>query len=274
MNLFRLKKNSKYKILFYVAIIGFLAIISIFPQVFSGYTPIEIDPAGLQAPSAKHLAGTDFLGRDILSRAFAGARISLTIGVGARLFSIIIGTFVGVLAGLLGSFSKTILMKIIEIFLAIPSLLLAMALTTVLQTGYLTIMIAIAIGTWAPVARFVATQVKEIRSYDYVVSVKAIGARWPRIVFLYIFPALLPLLLPILTTGIATSIMMEATLSFLGLAGGTASTSLPSWGIMVNESVKFIFDAPWMIFPPSILLMVLVLVFNRIGDIIATDITK
>ncbi|HPQ54894.1 MAG TPA: ABC transporter permease subunit, partial [Spirochaetota bacterium] len=131
--------------------------------------------------------------------------------------------------------------------------------------------IAIAVGTWAPVARFVSTKALEIYGKDFVTSARALGAGHFRIAFRHILPSLMPLLIPLTTTGIATSIMMESTLSFLGLAGGGSISTVPSWGLMIQEGSKFIFDAPWIILPPSILLSILILCFNQIGDTITGD---
>jgi ABC-type dipeptide/oligopeptide/nickel transport system permease subunit len=239
---------------------------SVFAQEISGYSPFEINFSGMTSPDSKHLCGTDFLGRDILSRTLIGGRISVIIGVVARLGSILFGLIIGLMIGLSGRRIKPLLNSVVEIFLAIPSLLLAMGLAVSLGEGYLTIVISIIAGTWAPVARFVSVQTNTIRNYDYVKSARVVGAGYFRTITLYIFPALFPLLLPLLTTGIATSIMLESTLSFLGLAGTGSINTLPSWGQMIQEGSKFIFDAPWIIISPSVILTILILCFNSIGD--------
>lgn len=263
--------NRKYKtILIYLVILFIIIFSSIFPETISGHSPFAISYSGISSPGANHIFGTDFLGRDIFSRTLIGGRISIVVGVVARFGTVFLGLLIGLAAGLSGIILKKLLNSITEIFLAIPSLLLAMGLAVSIGEGYNTIIIAIVVGTWAPVARFVSVQVIEISNYSYINSAKVIGASRLRIIVKYIMPALFPLLVPILTTGIATSIMLESTLSFLGLAG-TGLESIPSWGIMIQEGSKFIFDAPWIIIPPSIILTILILCFNAIGDRLANN---
>lgn len=259
--------KNKNIIYIYSAVIFLIIISSIFAEKISGYSPYELDFSGALRPCAGHILGTDFLGRDILSRTLIGGRISILIGVAARTGSVILGLFIGIISGLSKSI-RPFLNGLVEVFLSIPSLLLAMGLAVVLGEGYMIITISIVAGTWAPVARFTAVKVIEINSRDFILSGRAIGASEFRITAHYIIPELLPVLLPVLTTGIATSIMMESTLSFLGLAGGGYET-MPSWGSMIQEGAKFMFDAPWIIIPPSVILTLLILGFNRIGDKLA-----
>lgn len=253
------------------AVIIMITAASIFPLEISGRSPFAIDLGGASPPGTVHILGTDFMGRDILSRTLAGGRISILIGVIARAGSVLFGLIAGLAAGLSPRRIRPVFEGVVEVFLSIPSLLLAMGLAVVLDEGYTTIVIAIIVGTWAPVARFTSIKVVEIKSRDFVTSAKVIGAGRARIIALYILPELLPVLIPVLTTGIATAIMMESTLSFLGLAGSSAIDTLPSWGQMIQEGSKFMFDAPWIILPPSIILMILILCFNQIGDRMASD---
>ena len=269
MILLKIKKNAA--VLIPSAIIMIIAAASIFAHELSGHSPFAIDLKGASPPGFPHLLGTDFLGRDILSRTLIGGRISILIGVIARLGSVIFGLIIGLSSGMSSRKVRPLFDGIVEVFLAIPSLLLAMGLAVVLGEGYTAIVIAIIAGTWAPVARFTSIKVIEINNRDYVTSARVIGAGYMRIAAVYIIPQLIPVLLPILTTGIATSIMMESTLTFLGLAGSASIDTVPSWGQMIQEGSKFIFDAPWLILPPSIILMVLILCFNIIGDKIAAE---
>ena len=252
------------------AVIMIIAAASIFAFNISGHSPFTIDLKGSSPPGPIHILGTDFLGRDILSRTLIGGRISILIGIIARLGSVIFGLMAGLAAGLSSRRVRPLIDGVVEVFLAIPSLLLAMGLAVVLGEGYTAIVIAIIVGTWAPVARFTSIKIVEINNRDFVTSARVIGAGRFRIVAFYIMPQLMPVLLPVLTTGIATSIMMESTLSFLGLAGSSSIDTVPSWGQMIQEGSKFIFDAPWLILPPSVILMILILCFNLIGDKIAT----
>ncbi len=259
-----LKKDKPIYI--YSAIIVLIIIAAVFAEKISGCSPFAIDFSGASAPGRGHLFGTDFLGRDIFSRTLIGGRISILIGLVARLGTVIAGIVIGVLIGMAGRRIRPVFNGVVEVFLSIPALLLAIGLAVSMGEGYRTIIVSIIAGTWAPVARFVAVKVAEIRNYDFVSSAVVIGAGKCRVITRYIFPSLVPLLLPLLTTGIATSIMLESTLSFLGLAGTSSLESLPSWGLMIQEGSKFLFDAPWMIIPPSLMLTVFILCFNSIGD--------
>jgi len=258
--------KSNREIYFYSILICIIIFSSIFAEEISGYPFFKIDFIGVTPPGADHILGTDFLGRDLLSRTLIGGRISILIGVFARSGSVLFGLIIGVIVGLSSRSLRHVLNGIIEIFLSIPSLLLAMGIAVVLGEGYRTIIMAIVIGTWAPVARFVSMKVIEIKNQDFILSAKGIGAGNFRVILFYILPALFPVLLPILSTGIATSIMMESTLSFLGLGGSSSIDSIPSWGLIIQEGTKFMFDAPWIILPPSIILTILILCFNQIGD--------
>ncbi|MDY6970378.1 MAG: ABC transporter permease [Spirochaetota bacterium] len=253
-------------ITFYLSTILIITLASFFAKEISGHSPFQIKFSGALPPSQKHLFGTDFLGRDILSRTLIAGRISIAVGLAARLGSVILGLIIGILSGLSSRGIRSMLNGIIEVFLSIPSLLLALALSVSLGEGFRTIIIAIVVGTWAPVAKFVLVRVTQIKNEDYVVSARAIGSDNIRIIIFSIIPALIPSLLPIITTGIATSIMMESTLSFLGMGGASSIDTIPSWGLMIQEGSRFIFEAPWLILPPSLILMILILCFNQIGD--------
>jgi ABC-type dipeptide/oligopeptide/nickel transport system permease subunit len=262
--------NSKKKSLYaYSALLLAILLLSLVPEFFTGKSPYAITFTGAVPPGKEHLLGTDFLGRDILARTLIGGRVSIVIGVLARLGSVLIGLAVGILAGLGGRMARGTINAVVEVFLSIPSLLLALALVMVLGEGFSTVIIAIVAGTWAPVARFIAVRVAELRHEDFITAARALGARESRVAVVHIIPSLFPLLLPLVTTGIATSIMLESTLSFLGLGGGASLGDLPSWGMMIQEGSRFIFDAPWIIIPPSVMLSALILCFNQIGDKLA-----
>jgi len=252
-----------------ICFIFLLLAVSVFFTVTSVLSPGAFGMEGLQSPRKDHLFGTDFLGRDILGRTLSAAWLSVLIGVLSRSISVAVGLAVGIPAALLPGKYERVLNSIIEIFMAIPALLLAMALSVVMGERYITIFIAIAAGTWAPVARFTSVQVRQIARLDYVIASRALGAGRFRIIFRHIMPAFLPTLIPTVTSGIAAAIMIESTLSFLGLGGGMSVNQVPTWGKLINEGSKFIFDAPWLILPPAIFLTLTVLVFNRIGDVAA-----
>ncbi len=267
----RFGNNLDFTTRAYLALAGLIVVLSLFPETISSYSPFSLSTRGALPPGADHWLGTDYLGRDILSRTLIGGRISVLIGVISRIGSIAIGLAIGLITGLSRGPIQRLLNGIIEVFLSIPSLLLALALAMVLGESYETIVIAIAVGTWAPVARFVAVKIIVMKNEDFIISARAIGANPVRISLFHLLPSLLPLLIPLLTTGIAASIMMESTLSFLGLAGSASLNTTPSWGLMIQEGSKFIFDAPWIIIPPSVMLMLLILCFNQVGDRMVTE---
>ena len=250
----------------YTALIGGIILLSLFPESVTGKSPFDITFQGASPPDGFHLLGTDFLGRDVLTRTLIGGRISIIIGVLSRMGSVLAGLVLGIIAGLSAGVFKNSINAVIEVFLSIPALLLALALVMVMGEGYHTVIIAVMAGTWAPVARFISSRVSDLKNEDFVTASRSLGAGRFRISLHHIIPSLFPVLLPLVTTGIATSIMLESTLSFLGLGGGSSITDTPSWGAMIQEGSRFMFDAPWIIIPPSILLSVLILSFNQVGD--------
>ncbi len=263
----RRKKRVSLGIYSGAALIIFL--LSFAPECFAPSSPYRISFTGATPPSFEHPCGTDYLGRDVLSRTLAGGRLSIVIGVISRITSMGLGLAIGLAAGLSGRFLRRTMNFFIEVFLAIPALLLALALAMVMGESSITIFVAIIIGTWAPVARFFSTRVAQLEESDFILAAKALGASRLRIALVHIIPSLMPSLIPLMSTGIATSIMLESTLSFLGLGGVGALHDLPSWGVMIQEGARVIFDAPWMLIPPSVFLSASILCFNRIGDLVA-----
>lgn len=268
-NIHSKQRNQRFSLWIYSATVLIIFSLSFVPSYVACSSPYAIAFTSALPPSWEHLFGTDYLGRDVLARTLAGGRIAILIGVISRIASVLVGLAVGLAAGLSGPWLRRAIDFFIEVFLSIPALLLAMALAMVLGEGSLTIFAAIVIGTWAPVARFFSTRVSQLESSDFILAAKALGARKSRIALVHIIPSLSPSLIPIMSTGIATSIMLESTLSFLGLGGVGTLYDLPSWGLMIQEGSRVIFDAPWMLIAPSIFLSVTILCFNQIGDTIA-----
>ncbi len=261
--------KRKISLWLYAITVLIIFLLSFVPQLVTGTSPYTIAFTSALPPSAEHLCGTDYLGRDVLSRTIIGGRLSILIGLISRIASVVVGLTVGLMAGLSGTLLRRTIDFLIEVFLSIPALLLALALAMVLGEGSFTIFAAITVGTWAPVARFFSTRVSQLESAEFITAAKALGAGKMRIALIHIIPSLLPSLIPITSTGIATSIMLESTLSFLGLGGAKTLFELPSWGLLIQEGSRVIFDAPWMLIPPSIFLSITILCFNRIGDVLA-----
>ncbi len=229
------------------------------------YHPAAIDLLHrLQGPSAVHWAGTDELGRDMLSRLLWGARLSLAVSVSVVSVSLCLGLAVGGLAGYLGGWIDTALTTFaMNTFLALPGILLAIAFAAFLGPGFANLVLALAIGGWAGYARLVRAQVLAVRDREYVDAARALGAGGPRIFFRHILPNIVQPVLVQAAIGMAGVILAEATLSFLGLG---IPAPAPSWGSMLNDARLHLFDSPHMVLFPAVAIAGAVLGFNFLGD--------
>ena len=252
-----------------VAMVG--AVIVLFFTTMAILAPLltSIDPfqtsfiAIRKAPSALHWLGTDELGRDLLSRMLFGARASLMAGLVSVLIALIVGVPLGLISGYFGGWVDSLISRAPEAALAIPCLILAIALAAFLGPNLVNAMIAIGISAAPRFIRMTRGQVLSVKSDDYVQSAKALGASNTRIILTHILPNIMPPLIVQATITIATAIIAEASLSFLGLG---LQPPNPSWGSMLNTAKNFMTQAPWMsIFPGSAIFLV-VLGFNLLGD--------
>lgn len=217
----------------------------------------------LQTPSMAHWLGTDELGRDVLSRIIFGARISLTIGLVPTLISMAIGTVLGLCAGVYGGKVDFVIMRLADVMLAFPSLLLAMVVMYTMGGGLINIFIALSLINWASTARVVRSQTLSLKEKEYVEAARAIGvSRWT-IMFRHILPNCLPSLIVLFTLNIPSAILSEASLSFLGVGAQPPSAS---WGLMAVRGKKYLFSEPWLCIAPSVAIMIVVLAFNFLGD--------
>ncbi len=217
----------------------------------------------LQGPSAQHWFGTDQLGRDVWSRVVWGSRISLRIGFVVVAVSLFVGGVVGLAAGMLGGFWDELLMRVTDIFLAFPALILAMAISAALGPSLTNVMIAVAAVSWPNYARLLRAQVLAVRTLDYVEASRALGAARLRQAFLHVLPNTLTPLLVQASFDIGSAILTAAGLGFIGFG---AQPPTPEWGAIVSETRNFINEAPWASSAPAIAILLTVLAFNLLGD--------
>ena len=237
---------------------------AIFAPLIAPYGSNEQDLSNILAhPSKSHLLGTDEVGRDLLTRIIYGSRISLLVGVVAVTIAGIIGMGLGLVAGYLGGWTNTIIMRCIDGLLALPPLVLMLAIAVVLGGGLINVLIALGIGMMPTYCRLMCGQVITLKESDYITAARVIGANDLRIMFRHLLPNSFPPLFVLITINLGTAIMMEASLSFLGV-GITPPTA--TWGAMVSSGYRFILTNPLISFTPGIAILLVVLSFNMAGD--------
>lgn len=252
------------------AVLFLILVMALLAPVLAPHDPYRQDlgnrlknPVWHQDGSWRHPLGTDNLGRDYLSRLMYGARISLLIGVSAMLISGIIGTTLGVAAGYLGGRLDMLISFIITVRLSMPVVLVALAVVA-LVGGSLTVIIwVLGLLIWARFAVVMRSSVQQLRDIDYVSSAKAIGCSTMRILLTELMPNIMNNLIVVATLEVAHAILLEATLSFLGLG---VQPPMPSWGLMISEGKEFMLFTPWIITVPGVVLSLLVLAINLMGD--------
>nr|WP_202353632.1 ABC transporter permease [Mesorhizobium sp. 113-1-2] len=228
-------------------------------QMFDGLT-IEGSPL---PPDAKFRLGTDLLGRDLLTRILYGARTSLIIGIVANGVALFIGTLVGVTAGYFRGWIGGALMRFTDLMMAFPALLLAICLAAVFQPSLWIVAMVIALVNWVQTARVIYTETSSLAEREFIDAERTIGAGAPRILFRHILPHLLPTIIVWGTLGISTTVLLEATLSFLGIG---VQPPTASWGNIIFENQTYFQAAPWLVFFPGAAILALALAFNLIGD--------
>jgi len=247
--------------LFLVGILFFTAVVA---PLIAPYDPIAIDlPNRLQAPSSEHLFGTDAHGRDILSRIIYGTRISIQIGIIAVGISLIFGTFLGAVSGYYGGKLDLVVMRGIDIVMAFPYILLAIAITAMLGPGLTNAMIAIGVVGIPIYARVIRGVVLSVKEMEYIDAAKVSGCSNFRIIFRHVLPNCMAPLVVQATLGVGTAILDAAGLGFLGLG---AQPPHPEWGIMLNQGKEVMSIAPWVIMFPGAAILLVVLGFNLLGD--------
>ncbi len=247
-------------------IIILVVLMAITAPVIAPFGPNEGDLKTLyiKPPSIAHPFGTDDVGRDILSRVIYGSQISVKIALFSEGFGLLVGTVIGLISGYYGGWLDTIIMRIVDVLMAFPLLIIAIALVGVLGSSESNIIIALGLTIWPFVARLVRSQVLTLKEAEYVAAARVVGARDRDIMFRHMLPNMLTPLVVYGTLGLAGIILQEAALSFLGL--GTADASTPSWGKMLNDSRAFMRTAWWFPLFPGLAILVTVLGFNLLGD--------
>jgi peptide/nickel transport system permease protein len=228
-------------------------------QFFDGLTP-EGSPL---PPSARFLLGTDTNGRDHFSRLLYGARSSLIIGLLANGAAVLIGTLLGAIAGSTKGLVSAAIMRFTDLMMAFPALLLAIALAAILKPSLYIVALVIALVNWVQVARVVYSETRALAQREFIEAARAIGAGHWRILFRHLLPHLVPTVLVYGTLGISTTVLLEASLSFLGVG---VQPPTPSWGKMIFESQSYFLSAPWLVFVPGAAILLVALAFNLAGD--------
>ncbi len=257
-----------------VAVAGAVVIVAIslaaaLAPFIAPYDPYELYFEGLslqgapRPPDGEFWLGTDTLGRDLFSRLLYGARTSLIIGIAANAAAVFIGTALGATAGYVGGWVGIAIMRFTDLMMAFPALLLAIALAAILKPSLWIVVMVIALVNWVQTSRVMYTQTRSLVEREFIEAARSLGAAWPRILLVHILPHLVPHILVWATLGISVTVLLEATLSFLGIG---VQPPTASWGGIINESQTFFLTAPWLVFFPGISILIVALAFNVVGD--------
>lgn len=247
-----------------LGIVLFLVLIALFAPVVTPHDPYGVDlDEQLRSPSATYWLGTDKFGRDLLTRIIYGTRISLLIGLVPTFISMVLGAALGIISGYYGGKVDFMVMRLADVMIAFPSLLLAMVVMYTLGASLFNIFIALSLVSWAGTARVVRSQTLSLKHKEFVEAARAIGVKKSVIMLKHIFPNCLPALIVLFTLQIPEAIMFESSLSFLGVG---AQPPTPSWGLLVSRGKEYLFSAPWVAIMPGVAILMTVLAFNFMGD--------
>ncbi|MGQ0714614.1 MAG: ABC transporter permease [Gemmatimonadaceae bacterium] len=260
----RLRRDMRARI--GLAVVALLLLGALLAPVLARYDPVQIDLVGqLQAPSGEHWMGTDVQGRDVWARLVYGARVSLAVGLISQSIALALGLTLGLLAGYYGRWIDEVVMRLADITLAFPTLLLLIAMVAALQPSLLVVFVTVGIVGWAGMARLVRGQVLVVRQLEYVHAARALGAKDFRIIARHVLPNVIAPVVIASTLGMAGAIMAEAALSFLGLG---VQPPTPSWGAMIADGrdLSQLRASPWTSVFPGLAIGMTVLGFNLLGD--------
>jgi ABC-type dipeptide/oligopeptide/nickel transport system permease subunit len=242
-----------------------LAICALFAPWLAPHDPTSIDPNALRMPpfSGQYMLGTDDVGRDLLSRLIWGSRLSLGVGISVVAISASIGIMLGVLAGFFGGWIDRVIMRLIDILMSLPSILLALVVVAILGPGLKNAVLAVAVVAIPGFTRVARACVFEQKEMEYVTAARSLGANQKRLVFKHILPNMLGPLVVQMSLGVSDAILNVAALGFLGLG---AEPPAAEWGTMLSDARAYIQSAPWMVTLPGLMILVSVLSFNLLGD--------
>jgi len=245
-------------------LVGIVVFLGVMAPLLTRSDPnvIDMDNA-LQAPSVSHPFGTDMFGRDVATRVMYGARFSLEVGVMSRVIALVIGTVLGLLAGFYGGRTERWIMRLADVTLAYPGLLLLIAVMAAVGPSRLSLFVSIGVVGWAGVARLVRAQVLTVKEREFILAIRSLGAPDPIVIVRHILPNVLTPIIVIFSMGLGASIMAESSLSFLGLG---AQPPTASWGSMIANGIDYLRVAPWLSLAPGIVVTLTVLGFNLLGD--------
>lgn len=262
-DLLRIFYKNKMAVMGFIIILA-MVIIAVFAPFIATQAPEAQDLAvRFQSPSAEHFFGTDNFGRDIFSNVVYGARISLFIGLVATIISVVIGTIIGAVAGFFGGGVDNVLMRLVDIILSIPSLILAIAISAVLGTGIRNLILAVSLSSITNYARIVRASVLSVKEQEYVEAAKIGGASNFRLIFRHILPNCTGPIIVQATLGVGTAILQAASLSFIGLG---VQPPTPEWGGMLSQGRSYIRDYPHMTIFPGLAIALTIFSLNLFGD--------
>ena len=239
---------------------------AILAPLLTPYSPDAMDLMHpLTLPSLAHPLGTDDNGRDLLSRCLYGGRISLAVGIVAMLVAMSIGITSGAISGYFGGLVDNLVMRIVDVMLAVPGMFMLIVASTIFTTGELTIMIVIGIFSWMAVARLVRGEILSVKQREYVEAARALGAGNTRIIVRHILPNIIGTIMAQATLTVGQAVLTESTLSYLGLG---IQPPTPTWGNLLHNAQEYMIRAPWLVYPPGILIASTVLCFFIVGSIL------
>jgi peptide/nickel transport system permease protein len=255
---------SRWVVIFGTVVIIFTVLVAIFAPLLAPYDPNKISLREMiQSPSAKHILGTDEMGRDVLSRIIYGSRIAVTVGFVVVTIAGIIGMFLGLIAGYFEGWIGAIIMRFMDALMSLPPLVLMLAIAAMLGGGLLKVYVALGIGFMPTYCRLMCGEILSVKENDYIMAANIIGSSHLRVMFRHLVPNTFPPLFVIITLDLGFAILSEASLSFLGIG---INPPTATWGAMINSGQQYLLTNPLLSIVPGVAIVLLVLAFNLVGD--------